>query len=139
MAPPSAVEEIHKQQAQVEPAVGKELAPAVGQEPTPSAPEQEGQQQQQLGADVKDGKVRGEEDKIPEHKASLAAEAPKQEVLLERADKDAAQPSPEQLESSQPDSLQASEGSPAMSSAVLNVRQARRLRKAGQPRPVTPR
>jgi hypothetical protein len=26
-----------------------------------------------------------------------------------------------------------------MSSAVLNVRQARRLRKAGQPRPVTPR
>ncbi|CAL1148878.1 unnamed protein product, partial [Cladocopium goreaui] len=137
VAPPSAVEEIHKQQAQVEPAVGKELAPAVGQEPTPSAPEQEGQQQQQLGADVKDGKVRGEEDKIPEHKASLAAEAPKQEVLLERADKDAAQPSPEQLESSQP--LQASESGPVMSSAVLNVRQARRLRKAGQPRPVTPR
>ena len=137
MAPPSAVEEIHKQQAQVEPAVGKELAPAVGQEPTPSAPEQEGQQQQQLGADVKDGKVRGEEDKIPEHKASLAAEAPKQEVLLEQADKDAAQPSPEQLESSQP--LQASESGPVMSSAVLNVRQARRLRKAGQPRPVTPR
>ena len=138
MAPPSAVEEIHKQQAQVEPAVGKELSPAVGQEPTPFAPEQEGQQQQQPGADVKDGKVRGEEDKIPEHKASLAAEAPKQEVLLERAaDKDAAQPSPEQLESSQP--LQASESGPVMSSAVLNVRQARRLRKAGQPRPVTPR
>ena len=138
VAPPSAVEEIHKQQAQVEPAVGKELSPAVGQEPTPFAPEQEGQQQQQPGADVKDGKVRGEEDKIPEHKASLAAEAPKQEVLLERAaDKDAAQPSPEQLESSQP--LQASESGPVMSSAVLNVRQARRLRKAGQPRPVTPR
>ena len=70
VAPPSAVEEIHKQNAQVEPAV-------------PAVPEHKGQQQQQPQAerieiqanikDVKDVTAGGAESKAPKEVASPAA------------------------------------------------------------------